>query len=159
MSVRIRPFSAEAFVPFGSAFTLPHDAGGRPGWLAELVNLRPGQAGPRLEVSCPPVAELPRTLPKMERHAFASQSFVPMDGADYLIAVAPPLGDADAPDPAHLRAFRVPGTVAITYAPGCWHAPLASLGAVQRFTVLSFVAGNAGDETWCDLPPGVVLAP
>ncbi|ANT63672.1 hypothetical protein AYJ57_24665 (plasmid) [Salipiger sp. CCB-MM3] len=162
MIVVIEPFEPEAFAEFGASFALPEQPGQRLGWSPQLTNGRGAGAQPRLDVVMAAPAALPLDLPKMERHPQSSQSFIPLDGADYVIAVARDGGDG-APDPKTLRAWRVPGTVALIYHAGSWHAPLAVPEKAGRFAVFMYTAGQEGaagpgDEEWSELPPGISLA-
>jgi ureidoglycolate lyase len=56
-------------------------------------------------------------LRSFERHPLGSQSFVPLSGRPYLVAVAP-AGDFD---PAKLRLFRAEAHQGVHYRKGTWH--------------------------------------
>ena len=56
-------------------------------------------------------------LKVFERHPLGSQSFVPLGGKPYLVAVAP----AGEFDPAAVRVFRAEGHQGVHYAKGVWH--------------------------------------
>jgi ureidoglycolate lyase len=62
---------------------------------------------------------------RITRHSRVTQCLAAMGGKEWLIAVAPPNEASDAaltPDPAAIRAFRIPGNVAIKLHRGTWHA-------------------------------------
>ena len=61
---------------------------------------------------------------ELERHRLGTQTFIPLDGARYLVMVA--LGD-EAPDPQTLAVFAVSGHQAITLRAGVWHHGLLAL--------------------------------
>ena len=56
-------------------------------------------------------------LKVFERHPLGSQSFVPLGGKPYLVAVAPP----GAFDPGAVRVFRAEGHQGVHYNKGVWH--------------------------------------
>ena len=114
MQLVAQPLTAEAFAPFGTVFEAPKE----PGRLyldEQLATVRPGWR-PSLSVgrSGAP-ARLPLTATRMERHAYSSQTFVPLVPARYLILVAPNTGDGG-PDTARARAFIASPGQGITYA-------------------------------------------
>ncbi|WP_353475105.1 ureidoglycolate lyase [Salipiger sp. H15] len=163
MRVPIRPFEPARFAAFGASFELPSEPGQRLGFCAELSNGRGTAALARLDAVLVAPVSLPIALPRMERHPFSSQSFLPLDGAAYIVAVAREGADGG-PDPATLEAWQVPGSVAVTYHAGTWHAPLAVPGRAGRFAVFMYTAGQdghagPGDEDWAELPPGISLVP
>jgi ureidoglycolate lyase len=151
----MEPISAEAFAPFGQV--LPPVAPGRPrrDLIEELENGRPS-GRPRLSLATVEPKTLPLVAVEMERHAFSSQAFVPIDCASYLVLVAPH-GSAGGPDVAGLRAFRVPGDIGINYRADTWHHPLSAFERVARFVVFTFVDGTEGDEDFVTLPAPISI--
>ena len=67
-----------------------------------------------------------------ERHPLGSQSFTPLSGRPFLVAVAPP-GDFD---PAAIRVFRAGPQQGVNYAAGVWHHYLLPLEAESDFLVI-----------------------
>ena len=61
---------------------------------------------------------------ELERHRLGTQTFIPIDGARYLVMVA--MG-SEAPDPQTLAVFAVSGHQAITLRAGVWHHGLLAL--------------------------------
>jgi ureidoglycolate lyase len=118
------PLTAEAFAPFGrviqasdAAVKLDINQGHaiRYDRLAELDVADEGGVGAISLFRAKPLAEL--VLKQFERHPLGSQSFVPLGGGSYLVAVAP-AGDFD---PAKIRLFRAEGHQGVHYYKGVWH--------------------------------------
>lgn len=118
------PLTATAFAPFGSVIEASDAAvkidinqghAVRYDALAE-VDVAEGGGHPVISLfRAKPLSEL--VLKTFERHPLGSQSFVPLNGRPYLVAVAPP-GDLD---PAAIRVFRAEGDQGVSYAKGTWH--------------------------------------
>ena len=155
-SIRLEAVTAEAFAPFG--FLLPAPAPGQPRLelSGELANLRE-TAKPRLSLATTAPRTLPLTAIEMERHVHSSQTFVPIDCASYLVMVAPHGAD-DRPDPAGIKAFRIPGHVGVHYFADTWHHPLTPLERPGSFVVLTFIDGGPGDEQFVKLPHEIEIA-
>jgi len=146
--VHVQPISAEAFSPFGRVL------GAAPGGLRtdhrDLVrNLRP-QARPSLaQVRADDLGgRQSLEVAMLERHAYSSQTFFPLDVGRYLVAVCG--GGEDGPDPATLLAFSVPGNVGIHYHPGTWHMGIGALAGSGDFLMLVHEDGTPGD---CEFRP------
>ena len=131
------PLTAMAFAPFGDVIEASDNA--------ETLAINYGQTTrfhdlARIEVEGghaivsifrgrpldPPLLEV------FERHPLGSQSFTPLQGRPFLIAVAPP-GDLD---PAAIRLFRAEGHQGVNYARGVWHHFLLPLEAESDFLVI-----------------------
>ena len=142
MRLVVEPISEEAFAPHGTVVRAPADLG-RNSYYDALMNTRPN-ARATLSAS----RALPKTLPLvgavMERHAFSSQTFFPLDVARYVVVVAPD-GPSDRPDMTRARALVVPGNTAITYSAGSWHHPMVALDQPACFSVLMWRDGTAAD--------------
>ncbi len=122
---------------------------------AGLSSLR-GPAAPYLStITVAPVA-LPFVAEVLERHAFSSQTFLPLTAAAYLVIVAPDAGGR--PDTAGLEAFIVPGALGITYHAGTWHHPMAALERPACFAIWMWCDGTPGDEEVVRLPPFEIVA-
>jgi len=118
------PLTAEAFAPFGSVIEASDAAvkldinGGhavRYDRLAEIDAAEGGGTGAISLFHAKPLAEL--VLRVFERHPLGSQSFVPLSGKPYLVAVAP----AGPFDPARIRLFRAEPDQGVHYRKGVWH--------------------------------------
>lgn len=118
------PLTAEAFAPFGSvieasdaAVKLDINQGHavRYDRLAELDVADGGGSGAISLFRAKPLGE--PVLRVFERHPLGSQSFVPLSGRPYLVAVAP----SGTFDPAAVRLFRAEGHQGVHYRKGTWH--------------------------------------
>ena len=91
---------------------------------------------------------------RITRHRAVTQVLASAGGAPWLIAVAPPpaMDDADA-EPAleAIRAFRVPGDVAVMLKRGTWHAGPLFETAEASFFNLELADTNVVDHWNCDL--------
>ncbi len=74
----------------------------------------------------------PPLLKIFERHPLGSQSFTPLNGRAFLVAVAPP-GEFD---PAAIRVFYAAPHQGVNYAKGVWHHYLLPLGGEGDFLVI-----------------------
>jgi ureidoglycolate lyase len=129
--------TAEAFAPFGEVI----EASGRTEQIAinygqttrfndlARIDVEGGHAivsifrGQPLE---PPLLKI------FERHPLGSQSFTPLNGRAFLVAVAPP-GDFD---PAAIRVFYAAPHQGVNYAKGVWHHYLLPMGGEGDFLVI-----------------------
>jgi ureidoglycolate lyase len=149
------PLTAEAFSAFGSVIEAGDDAvtldinqghAVRYDQLAEIDVADNGGVGVISLFRARPLAEL--VLRTFERHPLGSQSFVPLGGAPYLVAVAP----AGEFDPAKVRLFRAEGHQGVHYRKGVWHHFLLALDATSDFLVVD----RAGPGDNCE---EIALAP
>src|SRR3954468_5580932 len=124
------PLTAGAFAPFGGVIEASDDARKleinhghaiRYDRLAEIDVADEGGVGVISLFRARPLAEL--VLKTFERHPLGSQSFVPVSGRPYLVAVAP----AGEFDPAKVRLFRAEGHQGVHYRKGAWHHFLLAL--------------------------------
>lgn len=125
------PLTAEAFAPFGrvieasdAAVKLDINQGHavRYDALAEIDAADEGGTPVVSLFRARPLAEL--VLRTFERHPLGSQTFVPLSGRPYLVAVA----HAGPFDPAQIRLFRAEGSQGVHYDKGVWHHFLLVLG-------------------------------
>jgi ureidoglycolate lyase len=149
------PLTAAVFAPFGrvieasdAAVKLDINQGHavRYDRLADVDVEEGGGTGAISLFRAQPLAE--PELKVFERHPLGSQSFVPLGGRPYLVAVAP----AGAFDPAAVRVFRAEGHQGVHYAKGTWHHFLLVLDADSDFLVVD----RAGPGDNCD---EIALAP
>jgi ureidoglycolate lyase len=160
------PLTPDAYARYGSALSLEPSFRGqarsanqgsalRVDYAAELINLRPHA---KLNVAlfrCEARA-IPFEAKLLERHAFSSQLFVPMNAGRYLVVVAE---GGEAPDLATLSVFLAQGAEAICYAPGIWHHPMIALDRAIDFTCLVYEDGTAGDCDEFPLLDALIVAP
>jgi ureidoglycolate lyase len=133
------PLTAEAFAPFGSVIEASDAAvkldinQGHAVRFDALAEVDVADGGGTAVISlfrAKPLGEL--VLRVFERHPLGSQSFVPLGGRPYLVAVAP----AGAFDPAAIRLFRAEGHQGVHYARGTWHHFLLVLDEDSDFLVV-----------------------
>jgi ureidoglycolate lyase len=133
------PLTAEAFAAFGSVIeasdaavkvdiNLGHAI--RYDRLAEIDVADEGGTGAISLFRARPLAEL--VLRIFERHPLGSQTFVPLSGRPYLVAVAP-AGDFDV---AGVRLFHAEAGQGVHYRKGVWHHFLLVLEAESDFLVI-----------------------
>lgn len=150
------PLTAEAFAPFGSVIQASDDAvkldinqghAIRYDRLAEIDAADNGGVGVISLFRARPL-DAP-VLRMFERHPLGSQSFVPLSGRPYLVAVAP----AGAFDAAKVRLFHAEAHQGVHYRKGVWHHFLLALDATSDFLVVD----RAGPGDNCEeiaLTPG-----
>lgn len=140
------PLTAEAFAPFGSVIEASDDAvkidinqghAIRYDRLAD-VDVADGGGTPIISIfRAKPLAEL--VLKSFERHPLGSQSFIPLSGKPYFVAVAP-AGEFDVEK---VRLFRAEGNQGVHYGKGVWHHFLLVL---EESDFLVVDRGGAGDN-------------
>jgi ureidoglycolate lyase len=149
------PLTAEAFAPFGRVIEASDEAvkleinqghAVRYDRLAEIDVADGGGTGVISLFRAKPLGEL--VLRVFERHPLGSQSFVPLGGRPYLVAVAP----AGEFDPGAVRLFHAEGHQGVHYRKGVWHHFLLVLDAESDFLVVD----RAGPGDNCE---EVKLAP
>jgi ureidoglycolate lyase len=138
------PITAEAFAPFGDLLVPPKDFS-RQFFDGALSNARPG-ARPSLSLATiEPAKSLPLDARQMERHAFSSQSFVPVGAPARYFAIVAPHGADSRPDAARARAFIVDGGLGITFRADVWHHPMVALDRPSTFAIYMWLDGSDGD--------------
>jgi ureidoglycolate lyase len=148
------PLTREAFAPFGSVIEASDEAvrldinqghAVRFDRLAE-IDVADGGSGAVSLFRARPLAE--PVLKVFERHPLGSQTFMPLGGRPYLVAVAP----AGAFDPAGIRLFRAEGHQGVHYRKGTWHHFLLVLDDSDFLVVDRVGPGDNCDEV--ELAPG-----
>lgn len=156
MTVEARRLTPEAFAPFGQVLMAPGEGLARQEFAARLANRRP-HARANLAFIRNPVASPPVTLTALERHPDSSQTFVPIDGTRYLVAVCPSGADGE-PDFDRLVAFVADGSQAVNLDPGVWHAPNCPLAGPGEFVMLRWDDGSGQDTEWRPLAGPVLVS-
>jgi ureidoglycolate lyase len=134
--------TSDSFRTFGDVI----DASGAPSFLAnggaarvhhDLAAIELTTQSGRMAVSVVRTAPtaLPLRIAVMEQHPLGSQTFLPLDGAQYLVVVAP-AGDLD---PAAIRVFQALPSQGVNYRRGVWHHPLIALHRTSDFVVIDRV--------------------
>ncbi len=156
MKLTPEPLTSEAFAGFGHVLDLPTEPG-RADYSAFNDNRRGSAARVCFRTSLTPPSDLPLVTQTMERHAFSSQAFLPVDVSRYLVLVAPHGSDGQ-PDPSGLRLFLATGDQGITYGADVWHHPMTALDRPAIFATVMFLDGSTDDEEFVDLPDPVTLS-
>ena len=145
----IHTVTATAFAPFGTLIEPGED--GVPFGPADAA-LHLGQGTPRFYTMR--LHNRGMQVRQITRHRRVTQVLASAGGHDWVLAVAPPIDPdrADAePSPADIRAFRVPGHLALMLARGTWHAgPLFDAPQADFFN-LELADTNVVDHQSCDL--------
>jgi len=154
--MKLVPLTAEGFAPFGDVLAVP-EGPGRTYIDRSLSNRRPG-ARPSLSMIRKEASPGPLLVRQMERHAFSSQSFIPLSPARFLVLVAPH-ADGGGPDMARAAAFLAGPGQGVTYGADVWHHPFTLFGAPAAFAVTMWLDGTAGDEEFVDVEPFTLEIP
>ncbi|ENT4821195.1 MAG: ureidoglycolate lyase [Klebsiella michiganensis] len=94
----------------------------------------------------------------MEKHDFSTQTFFPLDMAQYLIVVCAS-NEEGLPDITQVRAFSVQGNEALQYHPGTWHCNIATLYRPGLFVNLVEKNNSSDDCTHITVPTFRVRLP
>jgi ureidoglycolate hydrolase len=145
----IETLTLEAFAPFGTVIP-PMDDGIEFG--AHDAQLDLTQGTPRFyAMRIPGRGHL---VKQITRHRNVTQTLASVGGHDWLMAVAPPADlDKDNAEPAldAIRAFRIPGDVAVMLYKGTWHAGPLFEGGTLNFFNLELADTNVVDHHTCKL--------
>lgn len=155
LTITPEPVTAEAFAPFGEVISL--DATPRlPIDLYSGVNAIHGpvvlEADERPEFILFRVGYRGGDIRYMERHQGMTQTFIPLNGDPFVVAVAAP--DAplvdEFPDVSAIRAFLVPGDVSLNLRRGAWHEPPFPTKDGQKFLITSMPGVTVGLQSQVD---------
>ena len=119
-TLQVNRLTPESFAPYGTVIEPKED--GTP-FGAEDAQLELTRGTPRLYIMRLP--RRPMRVKQITRHRQVTQCLAAVGGKSWLIAVAPPLKlDDPTAEPAlgDIKAFRIPGDVAIKLHRGSWHA-------------------------------------
>lgn len=171
MMLQAAPLTQDAFAPFGDVLEVPREIGRRAYFDRTLVHLRPQAPASLSLILASPAgaisgeadtavltetarnrARRPVVVHEIERHAFSSQSFLPLAACRWVVVVAPD-GPDHGPDLAGARAFLPAPGQAITLKAGTWHAPLTVLDRPAPFAILMWRDGGALDDEFRAIPP------
>lgn len=148
--VPIEPLTPETFAAFGIVI-LPTDDGVPPS--AGDAQLDLSQGTPRFYVMRIPGRGF--TVTRITRHRKVTQVLASAGGKPWVVGVAPPRAVDDTgaePNIEDIRAFAIPGDVAVMLHKGTWHAgPLFAEGTKENFFNLELSDTNKVDHQTCDL--------
>ena len=155
--VSIEPLTPEAFAAFG--IVIPPTDDGIPLSAGDAqLDLRQGT--PRFYVMR--IAGRGFTVTRITRHCKVTQVLASAGGRPWVVGVAPPRAIDDPsvePDIEDIRAFAIPGDVAVMLYKGTWHAgPLFAEGTKESFFNLELSDTNKVDHQTCDLSARFGLA-
>jgi ureidoglycolate lyase len=156
--VPIEPLTPEAFAAFGTV--IPPIDDGVPLSAGEDAQLDLAQGTPRFYVMR--IAGRGFTVTRITRHCKVTQVLASAGGKPWVVGVAPPRAIDDPsvePDIEDIRAFAIPGDVAVMLYKGTWHAgPLFAQGTKESFFNLELSDTNKVDHQTCDLSARFGLA-
>lgn len=152
----VQALTAETFSPFGEVIeadpsTMRLINGGTTERFHALFSPEIAGEGARVIVNI--FRGQPRAFPyeigMMERHPLGSQSFSPLSGRPFLVAVSPDEGGR----PGHPHVFLARPDQGVNYRRNVWHHPLIAVGAVSDFLVVDRDGpGNNLQEYFFDIP-------
>jgi ureidoglycolate lyase len=154
MELVATPLTAAAFAPYGDVLAAPAEPG-RVYFPDGIANGRPS-AALSLSLSRLAPTALPLRSALLERHAFSSQTFLPLSVSRYLVIVAPPAAGGG-PDATQVRAFVAGPGQGITYRAGTWHHGMTVLDRPAEFAVMMWRDGTKADEEFVPLPTELVI--
>jgi ureidoglycolate lyase len=153
--IKAEKLSMAGYAPYGQLLAASSDGQFKPAnfgrakrfdSLVEMQNLRPETAILNVCIfRCSAWTASELEVKVLERHAYSTQVFMPMQAGRYITIVA--RGDSE-PDLTSLRAFVVDGPQGISYDPGVWHYPMTALTSPLDLSCLVYEDGTAGD---CDI--------
>lgn len=158
LPITAQPLTPEAFAPFGEVHSPPDVVGRRDYFDGALANLRPAVGASLSLILAPPTLEHPVPVTRFERHAFSSQSFIPLAPCRWLVAVAPHAAGGG-PDMAQVRVFLPALGQGVTLRADVWHAPLTVLDAPSPFAIFMWRDGGPLDEEFASIIPFAVEVP
>jgi ureidoglycolate lyase len=153
MKIRAEPLTAARFASYGQVLSADSASVYRREFAARLDNRRPA-ARPNMTVIRAAPAAAPVELREVEIHPHSSQTFVPVNGTRYLVAVCPSGADGE-PDLTRLEAFVAEGDQSVNFDRGVWHAPRTVLGGSGDLIMLRWDDGGPEDTVLRALPAAV----
>lgn len=143
--------TAEAFAPFGDVIEASGAErhfpinGGNTERYHDLMKIEVDNDGhPIVSIFRGLPRKLPFAVTMLERHPKGSQAFMPLNGRQYLVVVAP---RGEAVTVTDIRVFLSHGSQGVNYAAGTWHHPLLALDETSDFLVIDRAGpGNNYDE-------------
>jgi ureidoglycolate lyase len=158
----IQPLTDEAFAPFGDVIEARPSAmrlinGGTTERYHALSAPEVIGEGARVILSI--FRGQPRAFPyglgMMERHPLGSQSFTPLSGRPFLLAVSPDEGGV----PGRPLLFHAQAHQGVNYHRNVWHHPLMAIGESSDFLVADRDGPGNNLEEYFFVHPFVILEP
>lgn len=152
------PLTTEAFAPYGAVIAHQGDLPLMPyeGAFEHTENAaRMTMAVLRVTVAFEGIIAIPR----LERHPYSAQSFIPLKGGKSLLVVCGTAPDGR-PMLSDAKAFVAGADQGVTYRRDVWHRSVTALEAPSEFVVLMHQTGQGDDTVFFDLDsPLMVEAP
>ena len=147
-ALEVEPLTKSAFAPWGDVIErdgaelrLINDGTTDRLHALSFVDVAAGGGHPIISIFAGRRRAFPLSIAMLERHPLGTQSFYPLQPADWLVVVGHAHG-------AGLRCFGARGDQGVTYAAGAWHHPLLILVPHQDFLVVDRVGpGDNCEET------------
>ncbi|MBP1845443.1 ureidoglycolate lyase [Rhizobium petrolearium] len=154
--LEIHPLTKDAFAPFGDVIepdpaTLKMINNGTTERYHALATPVVSGEGSHVVISLfrAQPRQFPYAITMMERHPLGSQSFSPLSGKPFLLAVSEDVEGR----PGMPKVFLAKAGQGINYGINIWHHPLMALGAVSDFLVADRDGpGNNLEEFFFDTP-------
>lgn len=133
----IHPLTKSAFAPYGDVIeadpaTVRLINGGTTERFHRLAAVEVEGEGVIISLFRSQPRRFPYEIGMMERHPFGSQSFSPLSGRPFLVAVS----DDVEGRPATPKVFLASGRQGVNYRRNVWHHPLMAIGAPSDFLVV-----------------------
>lgn len=135
--LQVQPLTKEAFAPYGDVIeadpsTVRLINNGTTERFHRLAVAQAEGEGVIISLFRGQPRKFPYEIGMMERHPFGSQSFSPISGRSFLVAVS---DDIDG-RPGEPTIFLARGDQGVNYRPNVWHHPLMALDAPSDFLVV-----------------------
>lgn len=150
MAITARPLTQEAFAPFGQVLMAAGTGGAERYEFAASIDNHRADAKPNMTFIKGVVKGGPVMVRAMEKHEFSNQTFVPLNGTCYLVAVCPTAADGG-PDLDAIQVFVASGAQAVNFGVDVWHAPNTVLAEPGEFVMLRHDDGSDADTETVEL--------
>jgi ureidoglycolate lyase len=144
-AIPVEPLTAAAFALFGTVLAKPDRPADFEGNRSHSWDL-PFSTDGTAKISYSRFYRQAMKFALLERHFNVTQGFVPLDGAAFVMVVAPPTGRDATPAPEALRAFYLDGTAGLLMHAGTWHTLDRFPVAAPHVDVLFLTAQETQDE-------------
>jgi len=95
-------------------------------------------------------------IPRLERHPYSAQSFIPLKGGTSLLVVCGTAPDGQ-PLLSEAQAFIAAADQGVTYRRNVWHRSVTALEAPSEFVVLMTQTGRGDDNVFFDLDVALMV--
>lgn len=143
MRIKAGPLTSEAFAAFGQVLQGSGAQTERKGFAARMENGRPGARPNMTYMKLVPAMGSIR-IEALERHPCSNQTFIPLNGTRYIVAVCPSTPNGD-PVVAEMKVFVAEASQAVNYDADVWHAPRMALSAPGEFVMFRWDDGSDRD--------------